>query len=100
MISIKSIITDWDYIYKNEKLIGQLLETPFFEKCVHLCWYMAIQDPVMYLTEEIKPDTVYNRDVYKEFVQSGDKVKYVVWPALFLYEGGPLLCKGVVQPYK
>jgi hypothetical protein len=39
---------------------------------------MAIQDPVMYLTEEIKPDTVYNRDVYKEFVQSGDKVKYVV----------------------
>jgi hypothetical protein len=62
--------------YKNEVLIGQLLETPFFKKCVHLCWYMAIQDRAMYLTEEIKPDTVYNRDVYKEFVQSGDKVKY------------------------
>jgi hypothetical protein len=30
----------------------------------------------------------------------GDKVKYVVWPALFLHEGGPLLYKGVVQPYK
>jgi hypothetical protein len=54
--------------------MGKLLETPFFEKCAHLCWYMAIQDPVMYLTEEIKPDTVYDRDVYKEFVQSGDKV--------------------------
>ena len=100
MISMKSIITDWDYIYKNEELIGKLLETPFFEKCVHLCWYMAIQDPVMYLAEEIKPDTVYNRDVYKEFVQSGDKVKYVVWPALFLHEDGPLLYKGVVQAYK
>jgi hypothetical protein len=100
MISMKSIITDWDYIYKHEELIGKLLETPFFEKCVHLCWYMAIQDPVMYLPEEIKPDTVYNRDVYKEFAQSGDKVKYVVWPALFLFEGGPLFYKGVVQPYK
>jgi hypothetical protein len=38
---------------------------------------MATQDPVMYLPEDIKPDTVYNRDVYKEFAQSGDKVKYV-----------------------
>jgi hypothetical protein len=38
MISMKSIITDWDYIYKNEEIIGKLLETPFFEKCVHLCW--------------------------------------------------------------
>jgi hypothetical protein len=53
MISMKSIITDWDYIYKNEELIGKLLETPFFEKCVHLCWYMAIQDPAMYLSEEM-----------------------------------------------
>ena len=97
---MKTITTDWDYIYKKEELIGKLLETSFFEKCVHLCWCMAIQDPVMYLTEEIKPDTVYNKDVYKEFVQSGDKVKYVVWPALLLHEGGPLLFKGVVQPYK
>jgi hypothetical protein len=60
---------------------------------------MAIQDPVMYLTEEIKPDTVYNRDVYKEFVQSGDKVKYVVWPALFLHEGGPLLYNNMNSLY-
>jgi hypothetical protein len=45
---------------------------------------MAIQDPVMYLTEEIKPGTVYNRDVYKEFVQNGDKVLgiYSVWNML------------------
>ena len=74
---MKSIITDWDYIYKHEEIIGHLLETPFFKKGVHLCWNMAIQDPVMYLPEDIQPDTVYNRDVYKEFVQSGDKVKYV-----------------------
>ena len=100
MISTKSIITDWDYIYKNEKLIGQLLGTPFFKTCVHLCWYMAIQEPVMYLREEIKPGTVYNRDVYRAFSQNGDNAIYVVWPALFLHEGGPLLYKGVVQPYK
>ena len=33
---MKSIITDWDYIYKNEELIGQLLGTPFFKICVHV----------------------------------------------------------------
>lgn len=26
-------------------------------------------------------------------------MKYVVWPPLFLYTGGPILCKGVAQGY-
>ena len=60
---------------------------------------MAIQDPVMYLDEELTPDTAYDKGTYREFVKSGDKVTFVVWPALFLHEGGPLLNKGVVQAY-
>ena len=61
---------------------------------------MAIQDPVMRLDEELTPDTAYDKSVYREFVKSGDKVTFVVWPALFLHEGGPLLNKGVVHAYR
>jgi hypothetical protein len=61
---------------------------------------ISTHKPINLISSNIKPGTVYNRDVYKEFVQNGDKVKHVVWPALFLHEGGPLLYKGVVQPYR
>lgn len=77
----------------------ELLKTPFFEKCVNMCWYMAIQEPMMYLDDKLQIDTRYNKTEYKEYVQSGDKVRYIVWPALYLHEKGPLLYKGVVQAY-
>jgi hypothetical protein len=53
----------------------------------------------MHLDEELTPDAAYDKNVYREFVKSGDKVTFVVWPALFLHDGGPLLNKGVVQVY-
>jgi hypothetical protein len=68
------------------------METPFFEKCVNLCWHMAIQDPVMHLDKELTPDAAYDKNVYREFVKSGDKVTFVVWPALFLHTIPQLLC--------
>ncbi|CAG2188728.1 unnamed protein product [Mytilus edulis] len=45
------------------------------------------------------PFSPIDKNTYKEFVKSGDSVAYVVWPALFLHNGGPLLYKGVVQAY-
>ena len=60
---------------------------------------MAIQDPVMHLDEELTPDTAYDKSVYREFIKSGNKVAFVVWPALFFHEDGPLLIRGVVQAY-
>ncbi|VDI02338.1 Hypothetical predicted protein [Mytilus galloprovincialis] len=56
-------------------------------------------NPVMYLDEDIKPGTSIDKNTYKEFVKSGNKVKYVVWPALFLHQDGPMLYKGIVQAY-
>jgi hypothetical protein len=47
----------------------------------------------------VRTDTAYDKGTYREFVKSGDKVAFVVWPALFLHEGGPLLNKGVVEAY-
>ena len=60
---------------------------------------MVIQDPMMYLDEEVERDSKYDKNTYKEFVHSGDTVKYVVWPALFLHKHGPLMHKGVAQVY-
>ncbi|VDI58490.1 Hypothetical predicted protein [Mytilus galloprovincialis] len=95
----KNILDDWDYSRKSAMFMEELLKTPFFDKCVHLCWYMAIQEPMMYLDDKLQVDTKYNKTEYKEYVQSGDKVRYIVWPALYLHETGPLLYKGVVQAY-
>lgn len=93
------VLHDWEYEYKNEHLVLSLMKTPFFEKCIRLCWLMAIQDPNMHLEEDIQPGSKFDKNIYKEFVRSGDKVRYVVWPAMFLHRDGPLLYKGVVQAY-
>ncbi|VDI74532.1 Hypothetical predicted protein, partial [Mytilus galloprovincialis] len=95
----KNAIDDWKYKFKNINVMQLLLTSEFFEKCVHLCWSMVIQDPKMYLDEDLTPNTPFDKNTYKEFVRSGDRVAYVVWPALFLHKDGPLLFKGVVQAY-
>lgn len=73
------------------------METTFFEKCVYLCWSMAIQEPVMYLDDDLKAGIPMDKNTYKDYVKNGDTVVYVVWPALFLHRNGPLLYKGVAQ---
>ncbi|CAC5392361.1 unnamed protein product [Mytilus coruscus] len=95
----KNTIDDWNYKYKNGNVMQLLMTSTFYEKCIHLCWSMVIQDPVMYLDEDLTPKTPFDKNTYKEFVRSGDRVAYVVWPALYLYKEGPLLYKGVVQAY-
>ncbi|XP_076070132.1 uncharacterized protein LOC143041881 [Mytilus galloprovincialis] len=95
----RNVMDDWNYNYKNEKVMQLLMTSSFFEKCVYICWSMAIQDPVMYLDEDVQAETQIDKNTYKEFVKSGNTVAFVVWPALFLHKDGPLLYKGVVQAY-
>ncbi|XP_076090100.1 uncharacterized protein LOC143062203 [Mytilus galloprovincialis] len=95
----KSAMNDWDYANKSGDVMKYLMKSPFFDQCVNLCWCMVIQDPVMYLDGDMTQGTSFDKNTYKEFVKSGNKVKYVVWPALFLHKDGPLLHKGIVQAY-
>lgn len=95
----KNTITDWDYINKNEQVMKILKTSTFFEKCVYLCWLMVIQDPIMYLDDDPVSYAQIDKNAYEEFGKSGDSVAYVIWPALFLHKGGPLLFKGVLQAY-
>jgi hypothetical protein len=36
-------------------------------------------------------------DIYKTYTKSGKFIDYIVWPVLYLYQGGNILSKGVAQ---
>lgn len=59
---------------------------------------MVGQDPPVYLRFSDKCKDKFNKDIYREYTASGKMLDFVVWPAIFLHENGPLLKKGVAQP--
>ncbi|KAK3602810.1 hypothetical protein CHS0354_026361 [Potamilus streckersoni] len=79
-----------------------LSETPvqvFAKECFQLCWLMSIQDPPVVVAEDPIQGSPFDMNLYKHYTNSGDKVEYVVWPALLLHKDGPLLTKGIAQPF-
>nr|XP_022321626.1 uncharacterized protein LOC111123530 [Crassostrea virginica] len=72
---------------------------PFVNRCVELCWMMHIQDPPMVLDFGSTAEIV-DKNVFRFFTRSGELVDFVVWPAVLLHDNGPLIQKGVVQPFK
>ncbi|XP_069136901.1 uncharacterized protein [Argopecten irradians] len=84
---------------RGEVRISSLKFTSKFAKtCVNLCWNMRIQNPPMHIDTEIKKGGKINKHIYKNYTQKGERVGFLVWPALFRRKYGLLLCKGVVQP--
>ncbi|KAK3593591.1 hypothetical protein CHS0354_018687 [Potamilus streckersoni] len=69
----------------------------YIDKCTELCWYMSVQNPQLYMYSEPSKDGSFRHDIFKEYTKKGDKEAFVVWPILYLYEGGPMLWKGVAQ---
>lgn len=61
---------------------------------------MQIQDPPVVFAPLAAQGSVLNTNLYKPYTRSGTHVDFLVWPALLLHEGGPVLAKGVVQGYK
>ncbi|XP_053399696.1 uncharacterized protein LOC123559061 isoform X2 [Mercenaria mercenaria] len=73
----------------------------FIEKCTTVCWLMAIQDPPVSMDVETdRHDEELDTDKYKHYTQSGRVIDYIVWPVLYLYEGGNILNKGIAQGKK
>ncbi|KAL5012979.1 hypothetical protein ScPMuIL_011530 [Solemya velum] len=70
----------------------------FVNKCVELSWLMCLQDPPVVLDCSAKRGDNFDNTLFRHYTKSGDTVDYLVWPALRLYNGGPVICKGVVQP--
>ncbi|KAL3878222.1 hypothetical protein ACJMK2_030589 [Sinanodonta woodiana] len=90
----RTIMKDIDMKYPNETPVHV-----FAKECFQLCWLMSIQDPPVVLVQDpIKGDR-FDTHIYRHYVNSGDTVDYVVWPALLLHKDGPVLTKGVSQPF-
>ncbi|XP_053392004.1 uncharacterized protein LOC128554717 [Mercenaria mercenaria] len=71
----------------------------FLNKGIELCWLMVIQDPSVYLDVTIcnRYGEKYESTTLKPYTQSGQYIDYIVWPPLYLNEGGNILCKGIAQ---
>ena len=61
---------------------------------------MFLQSPPVCLDFGLKAGDKFDKARYKEFTKTGKNVDYIVWPALLLHKGGPLLAKGVAEPKK
>ncbi|XP_052797151.1 uncharacterized protein LOC128229324 isoform X2 [Mya arenaria] len=70
---------------------------PFVKACLHLCWKMVVQSPPMRFKLVTKGQR-FDANLFKEYTLSGTTVDFVVWPALLLHDGGPLIAKGIAQP--
>ncbi|XP_053389421.1 uncharacterized protein LOC128552409 [Mercenaria mercenaria] len=58
---------------------------------------MTVNDPPVVFGPNISVGETFNTDMYTAYTKSGNKVEFVVWPALLLHANGPVLCKGVAQ---
>ena len=85
----------------------------YLAACMKLCLLMSASDPPVVLycptreacdsktgSQQIqkKPDKLLlDKERFKQYTQSGKYVEFVVWPAMYLHVGGPILSKGVAQ---
>ena len=72
----------------------------YITRCVELCWLMRIQDPPVVLSWNIPDDKKFTTDTYKHYLSTGQEMAFVVWPCMYLHEGGPLVAKGVAEGRK
>ncbi|XP_053399154.1 uncharacterized protein LOC123556779 isoform X2 [Mercenaria mercenaria] len=87
-----------------ERVITPKLQIPYshlnavqtyISHCVWIGWYCAVQDPPLVLS--VSSSSKFDTILFKDYTSRGRYVQFVVWPALYLHEGGPLLSKGVAQ---
>lgn len=69
----------------------------FAEKCVEMCWYMAIQTPPMALMFDMRHMHPFDEKYYKKYMTSGDRFDFLVWPCTLLHKDGPIVAKGIAE---
>ena len=69
----------------------------YISATVDLCWLMNVQDPPCTISWDLRKGESFQTDKYKVFTHSGKLVEYIVWPVLYLHQGGGVLCKGVAE---
>uniref|UniRef100_K1Q6Y3 Mitochondria-eating protein C-terminal domain-containing protein n=1 Tax=Magallana gigas TaxID=29159 RepID=K1Q6Y3_MAGGI len=69
----------------------------YVDKVVELVWLMVVQDPPMSICWQ-KEGEQMDKKTYKYYEKRGEMVRLTVWPAVLLYENGPLVSKGFIWP--
>lgn len=69
----------------------------YIDGVVEFVWLMAVQDPPMCLCWQ-KEGEQMDKKSYKYYEKRGDVVRLTVWPAVYLYEKGPIVSKGFIWP--
>lgn len=59
---------------------------------------MCVQDPPMTFLDRLDRGSEFNTEVFRKYTYAGNKFDYLVWPAMFLHHGGPLIAQGIAQP--
>ena len=69
----------------------------YTDRLIEYTWYMVIQDPPMILHFLGRGEKV-SLQHFQYYDHKGPTADVCVWPALFLYQGGPVVKKGYVLP--
>ncbi|KAL3879697.1 hypothetical protein ACJMK2_031984 [Sinanodonta woodiana] len=73
----------------------------YIQGCIRVCWFMCVRNPPMhlYFGQNLRKDgrRYFDDTKFVSYTRSGKYVKFIVWPAVFLHEDGPMLKKGVAQ---
>ena len=85
----------FEKIGEDEKTVSA-----YVHECFQICWLMSIQDPPVVLGSQPQSGSRFDTSLYKAYTSSGTTLEFLVWPAMFLYEGGNILSKGVAQGRK
>ncbi|XP_062592910.1 uncharacterized protein LOC134254402 [Saccostrea cucullata] len=95
----KLFSTPMDFeLISDQMLTGFSKTLQFAEHCLELCWLMQSVQPPVHLDADIPENRRLKTDIFKEYTKKGNKIEYIVWPAMYLHKNGPLLSKGVAQP--
>ncbi|KAK3607104.1 hypothetical protein CHS0354_026311 [Potamilus streckersoni] len=90
------LITGFEINDKDRPILSRYLI-----RCVEICWKMGVQEKPLQLDIEAEKkdglERIFDAEKFRAYTKTGKKIDYVVWPALFLHEGGPILSKGIAQ---
>ncbi|XP_061188034.1 uncharacterized protein LOC133196111 [Saccostrea echinata] len=71
--------------------------TDYLDILVELTWNMVVQDPPMTLNFAKNGEKIDEKS-FKHYSKKGNVALVCVWPALHLYNGGPIVSKGFILP--
>ncbi|XP_069129596.1 uncharacterized protein [Argopecten irradians] len=70
---------------------------PYITKCVTLSWLMNVQNPPVFMANDVESGDPFDVNKHKHYTNTGTVVDFVVWPTLHISKQGAILSKGVVQ---